>query len=341
MPWPTWKETSTRLNFVDLRTGRTGPLIENGHGFGGWFSWRSDGRRFATGGDDGFVRVRDWTTGQVITERHVAPIHISNVDYTGDGRRLMVVEQTGTTYAIDAETLQPDGPPIQVDGRPVNAYASPDNHTAVVFTFGRFSLVDLDNGRVLHEGDAPDVFTGEFSPDGRRLAVADSFGGVRVLDVETGEWLGPLRVGHPGEIFVVAYAPDGATFVTAAGGAIVFWDAATGAPLNRVFPGRPSDGRMTPTYLPDGHTVLIAVVVRGCLHDGHQARALGRGRLHHRRSQPHRSRVEQCLRRPPLPRDLPSQHRPRRTTSDVTPFRICRTLTDRSAPTIPPRGSDP
>ncbi len=56
-------------------------------------------------------------------------------------------------------------------GEIVNVYASPDNRTAVVFTTDRFSLVDLDNGRVLHDGDAPSVFTGEFSPDGRRFAV--------------------------------------------------------------------------------------------------------------------------------------------------------------------------
>ncbi len=80
-----------------------------------------------------------------------------------------------------------------------------------------------------------------------------------MLDVETGEWVGPSRVGHTGEIVTVDYAPDGATFATGAdGGAIVFWDADSGAPLNRVFPGRPSDGGMTPTFLPDGHTVLIA-----------------------------------------------------------------------------------
>jgi WD40 repeat protein len=247
----------TRLNFVDLRTGRTGPLIENGHGFGGWFSWRADGRRFATGGDDGFVRIRD-STGKAIIERQVAPIHISNVDYTGDGRRLVIVEQTGTTYAIDAETLERDGRPVQIDGQIVNAYASPDNHTAVVFTTGRYSLVDLDSGRVIHEGDAPAAFTGEFSPDGRRLAVGDRFGGVRVLDVETGQWVGPPRIGHSGAVFAIDYAPDGATFATGAyDGAIVLWDAATGAPLNRVFPGRPADGPMNPTFLADGHTILI------------------------------------------------------------------------------------
>ena len=49
-------------------------------------------------------------------------------------------------------------------GEIVNVYASPDNHTAVVLTAGRFSLVDLDNGRVLHDGDAPDAFVRRVLP---------------------------------------------------------------------------------------------------------------------------------------------------------------------------------
>ena len=131
-----------------------------------------------------------------------------------------------------------------------------------------------------------------------------------MLDVETGEWAGPPRVGHDGPILTVDYAPDGATFATGADdGAIVLWDADTGAPLNRVLPGRPTDGGMNPTFLADGHTVLIASSGGADLHDGHQARTLDRGRLRHRRTQPHRRGMERRLRRPPLPRDLPAEQR--------------------------------
>ncbi len=138
-------------------------------------------------------------------------------------------------------------------------YASPDNRTAIVLSTDRFWLVDLDNGRVLSEGDAVEPLSGAFSPDGRRFAVASSSGDVRLLDVETGEWAGPPRVGHDGPILSVDYAPDGATFAT--GGLdneIVIWDARTGAPLTTAHPGRPADGEMYPTFLADGHTVQIA-----------------------------------------------------------------------------------
>ena len=247
------------LQFLDLGTGRAGPLIDTGHRCYGSFVWRPDGALYATAGYDGFVRVWDWHTGELIVERHVAPMLITGLDYTGDGRRLVVAEREGTTYAIDAETLEPDGKSIEL-GKPVaNVYASPDNHTAIVLTTGGFSLVDLDNGRVVRDGEADDPFAGDFSPDGHRFAVGSGSGGVRMLDVDTGEWAGPPRAGHNGLIYSVDYAEDGATFVTGSDDrAVILWDARTGAALNRMLPGRLADGGMHPENLADGHTVLIS-----------------------------------------------------------------------------------
>ena len=69
---------------------------------------------------------------------------------------------------------------------------------------------------------------------------------------------GPPKVGHDGYINSVDYSSDGATFATGADdGAIVFWDAATGVPLNKVLPGRPTDGPSDPTFLADGDTVTF------------------------------------------------------------------------------------
>ena len=128
---------------------------------------------------------------------------------------------------------------------------------------------DIDSRRVLSEGVIGLVpCVGEFSPDGRRFVVGGTFGEVRVLDVEAGEWVGPARRGHDGEVCGVRYAPDGAMFATgAADGAIVLWDGITGAEMNRL-PATPSGG--SPNFLPDGHTVLITSLW-GPVHMGHQA----------------------------------------------------------------------
>jgi WD40 repeat protein/DNA-binding SARP family transcriptional activator len=247
-----------RVQFLDLGTGRAGRAIRTGHGGIVGQSWRPDGARYATSGVDGFVRVWDWRTRRLVTERRVASTTIMTVDYTADGGRLVVAEGT-RVYAIDAETLQPDGPAIDLDQTVFNASTSPDGHRAIVITSAGYSLVDLDEGRVIRHGEAPEAGGGEFSPDGRRFALVFNGGRVRVLDVETGDWVGPQRVGHDGGIFALDWSPDGRMFATGADdAAIVFWDPDTGAPLSKVLPSRPGDNQMSPKFLPDGHTLLLA-----------------------------------------------------------------------------------
>ena len=56
-----------KVQFLDLGTGRAGPVINTRHGTMGDFSWRPDGGRFATSGVDGFVRVWDWRSGELVT----------------------------------------------------------------------------------------------------------------------------------------------------------------------------------------------------------------------------------------------------------------------------------
>jgi WD40 repeat protein/DNA-binding SARP family transcriptional activator/serine/threonine protein kinase len=251
-----YRDGESHAQFRDLETGRASDVIDTRHGLE-VFSWRPDGARYATAGTDGFVRLWDPSTGQPVAERRLASTPIMAVAYTPDGERLIIGDDTRVSV-IDAETLQPDGPTIEMDQAVVSASTSPDGHRAIVMTTAGYSLVDLDEGRVIREGEAPHSSGGEFSPDGRRFAVGFNGGRMRVLDVETGEWVGPQRVGHDGGIFAMDWAPDGSMFAT--GGddfAIVFWDPDTGAPLSKVLPSRPGDGQMSPQFLPDGRTLLL------------------------------------------------------------------------------------
>ena len=97
---------------------------------------------------------------------------------------------------------------------------------------------------------------GEFSPDGRRVAVTQGRR-VRVMDVASGDWLGPPVLAR---INTISYAPDGSTFATGGtDGAVSLWDGNTGSLLGTVVPGA-FEPDLWAHFLPDGHTVLIATL---------------------------------------------------------------------------------
>jgi WD40 repeat protein len=206
------------------------------------------------------VRVWDWPTGELVAERSVAPGHIAALDYTADGKHLLVGERAGRISTIDAEILELDGTTVQLDLTVVFAYVAPDGGRAVAMSGDEFVVVDLTSGGIVHRGPTGFVAgASEFSPDGRRFAVGGSLSGeVRLLDVDTGEWVGPPRIAHSGIAWSTAYSPDGTTFVTTGrDGRVALWDGQTGEPLGAVLaapPGFVTDAR----HLPDGDSLLIA-----------------------------------------------------------------------------------
>jgi WD40 repeat protein len=73
-----------------------------------------------------------------------------------------------------------------------------------------------------------------YSPDGRRIATAQSDGSVRQWDSATGKPVGTPMKGHTGRVFGVVYTPDGHTIASAGGdGTMRLWNADTGAALKR------------------------------------------------------------------------------------------------------------
>ena len=263
-------EQTGTVQWLDVTTRRAGQVVDTGHPGIGGHAWRPDGRRFATAGQDGFVRVWDWHSEALVTERQVAGATLVGLDYTGDGTRLVVGEQvgegSGTLLTLDAATLEGAGPAVPFDQSIVSVAASPDNRTAIAFTQdGGFALVDLFDGRVLHEGQleterlGADSLDAEFSPDGQRVAIS-LFDSVGVLDVQTGDWVRQPVDGHEASVRSVAYAPDGSLVASGSwNGQVGLWDGRTGALIGTTRPGGPTD-EATVEFAPDGHTVLITTV---------------------------------------------------------------------------------
>jgi WD40 repeat protein len=259
-------EQTASVQWLDVTTGSAGEIVDTGHSDITAHAWRSDGRRFATTGEDGFVRVWNWHTEAVVSERQVTRSPIVGLDYTGDGTRLVVGEQGGSQqggrlFAIDAETLAPIGRAARFDDRIVSVAASPDNRTAIALTAEPgFALVDLVDGQVIHEGQLETTpIEADYSPDGEHVAISLA-GSVGILDVETGDWVRTPVDGHDLEVRSLAYAPDGAILASGSDdGRVGLWDGRTGALLGTMLPGRPNTA-VTVEFLPDGHTLLISSV---------------------------------------------------------------------------------
>ncbi|MGW5397642.1 nSTAND1 domain-containing NTPase [Streptomyces sp. NPDC003952] len=122
-----------------------------------------------------------------------------------------------------------------------------------------------DRGPVMEQGG---VIT--YSPDGTRLAVGDTTGGVTVWDGEARRRLATLPPGadaagldaigrDPGKaVTALAFSPDGRTLAVAgASGTLRLWDPGTGQPLGSPLP-TPGDGIVALAFSPDGRTLHSA-----------------------------------------------------------------------------------
>ncbi|MFF1410900.1 DNA-binding protein [Streptomyces sp. NPDC058289] len=104
-----------------------------------------------------------------------------------------------------------------------------------------------------------------YSPDGTRLAVGDTTGGVTLWDGEAERRLATLPAGFD-EIGLdsaksataLAFSPDGRTLAVAgASGTLRLWDVNSGQPLGPPLP-TPGDGIVAVTFSPDGQTLHSA-----------------------------------------------------------------------------------
>ena len=113
-----WNNEGGRRSYLRLVTvadGHTSRRMDTGHGEYGAWDWSPDGRRFATTGADGVVRV--WAaTGRLVHRRTVAAAHLSGLQYSADGHTIVVSERAGKVRWLDATSLTQIGRSVDVGG---------------------------------------------------------------------------------------------------------------------------------------------------------------------------------------------------------------------------------
>jgi WD40 repeat protein/predicted Ser/Thr protein kinase len=249
-----------RIGIYDSSSGQERANWVAGHGQIHALACSPNGKRLASAGDDGVVRIWDAVTGKAVTECRGHTSKVLSVAFREDGSRLVTAAHDGTVRQWDARTGRPVEPPY--DRHTADVFAavySPDGQRVASAGADRTVRLWQAEGRqdqAVLRGHTGTVAALAFSRDGRRLVSASyevtyhlGDGTVRFWEA-TPEVTLPILAGHKSYVYPVAYSPDGRWIASGAwDDTIRLWDAATG----EVFAKLPHPGIVrTLAFTPDG-----------------------------------------------------------------------------------------
>jgi WD40 repeat protein len=150
--------------------------------------------------------------------------------FSPDGSRLAACDCEGTIRIWDSKDWHFLRGPAEKNADAKVLVYSPDGASLAVNNRGQIKLLDSVSGRIriaIGETGGPAICCGQFSPDGRLLALGAVDGNVRFIDTVTGR-VQAILVGHVDAVVALDFSPDGRTLATGSWDTKVrLWDVIT------------------------------------------------------------------------------------------------------------------
>lgn len=112
-------------------------------------------------------------------------------------------------------------------------------------------------------GDEADCIS--YSPDGKWIAVAESYHGLEILDANTGAEGKLPTLDNYQEVQAVAFSPDGHSLAAATSSGLRIWSSADWGAANPVLVNQAAQGSYAVAFSPDGKKVAAGSVSQGML----------------------------------------------------------------------------